>query len=275
MLASARSASKRRKKACHETKVTNRSRHLVARRGTHRGAGRNTTLRTTHKRKTAASAVPTDPFRAAARGMADVMAPVRVQIQPLINGAAIVSITATAVSPQAKPVAHAGHTEASRGPYAVKIRCTDERLRSIVVSIEGPGTGESISGNNAVAVDVPVAPSMLDAQPAVTGSQNAASSVSGEDLISTASKIVSSIVSAASSLIMPKIEIPGSADWFFSRADADNNGNIDVAELRAVFDEQGVSEVDIDELFEKCSSNGDLEILEYHDLHIPDRNKFP
>ena len=184
------------------------------------------------------------------------MAPVQVQIKPLVNGAAIVSITATAVSPQAKPVAHAGHTEASTGPYAVRIKCTDESLRSIVVSIEGPGTGESISGNHAVAVDVPVAPSMLDAQPAVTGSQIAASSVSGEDLISTASSIVSSIVSAASSLIMPRIEIPGSADWFFSRADADNNGNIDVAELRAVFDEQGVSGVDIDELFEKCSSNG-------------------
>ena len=49
-----------------------------------------------------------------------------------------------------------------------------------------------------------------------------------------------------------KLHIPGSADWFFDKADADNNDSIDLEELKAVFDQAGLKDVDVDTIFKKC-----------------------
>ena len=54
-----------------------------------------------------------------------------------------------------------------------------------------------------------------------------------------------------------KLSIPGSAGWFFEKADADNNDLVDLAELTAVFLEAGLEDVDVSKVFKECDTLGD------------------
>ena len=53
------------------------------------------------------------------------------------------------------------------------------------------------------------------------------------------------------------LTIPGSADWFFSNADTDRNGSIDVKELYAVFEANGLEGGDVEDIFSKCDTSAD------------------
>ena len=53
------------------------------------------------------------------------------------------------------------------------------------------------------------------------------------------------------------LAIPGSADWFFSIADTDGNGSVDVKELFAVFEANGLVGGDVEDIFRKCDTSAD------------------